>query len=119
MSVWATPDVVIKHRWKGGTHATHANASLSGKTMVTGHLHSLKVTPFNDYNPFTRYGVDTGTLAHPNGPQFAYGEDNPLNHRSGFVILSFSEGKLLMPEIVQVWGDEGQVEFRGQIINVT
>ena len=116
MSVWATPDVVIKHRYKGGVHATHNNTVGAGKTIVTGHLHSLKVTPYADYNG-NRYGVDTGTLAHPYGPQFAYGEDNPLNHRSGFVILSFSEGKLLMPEIVQVW-DEGQVEFRGQIINV-
>jgi len=45
-SCWPTDDVVVKHRWKGGVHATHANASASGKSMVTGHLHSLKVTPY-------------------------------------------------------------------------
>jgi hypothetical protein len=117
MTCWPTPDVVIKHRYKGGVHATHNNTVGAGKTIVTGHLHSLKVTPYSDYNG-NRFGVDTGTLAEPDGPQMAYGEDNPVNHRSGFIILTFKDGKLLWPEIVHKW-DEGQVEFRGQIINVS
>jgi len=117
MTCWATDDVVIKHRFKGGVHATHNNTATAGKTIVTGHLHSLKVTPYSDYNPGVRFGVDTGTLAEPYGPQFSYGEDNPLNHRSGFAILTFKDGKLLWPELVHKW-DEDQVEFRGQIINV-
>jgi hypothetical protein len=116
MTCWATDDVVIKHRFKGGVHATHNNTVGAGKTIVTGHLHSLKVTPYSDYNG-NRFGVDTGTLAEPYGPQFSYGEDNPLNHRSGFAILTFKDGKLLWPELVHKW-DDGQVEFRGQIINV-
>jgi hypothetical protein len=116
MSCWPTPDVVIKHRYKGGIHATHNNTIGAGKTIVTGHLHSLKVTPFADYSG-TRFGVDTGTLAETYGPQMAYGEDNPVNHRSGFAILTFLNGKLLWPELVHKW-DEGQVEFRGQVINV-
>ena len=117
MTCWATDDVVIKHRYKGGVHATHNNTVGAGKTIVTGHLHSLKVTPYADYNG-NRFGVDTGTLAEPYGPQFSYGEDNPLNHRSGFAILTFKDGKLLWPELVHKW-DEGQIEFRGQIINVS
>ena len=117
MTCWPTPDVVIKHRYKGGVHATHNNTVGAGKTIVTGHLHSLKVTPYSDYNG-NRFGVDTGTLAEPDGPQMAYGEDNPVNHRSGFIILTFKDGKLLWPEIVHKW-DEGQIEFRGQIINVS
>jgi hypothetical protein len=117
MTVWPTEDVVIKHRYKGGVHATHNNTIGAGKTIVTGHLHSLKVTPYSDYNG-NRFGVDTGTLAEPYGPQFSYGEDNPLNHRSGFAILTFKDGKLLWPELVHKW-DEDQVEFRGQIINVS
>jgi hypothetical protein len=117
MTVWPTEDVVIKHRYKGGVHATHNNTVGAGKTIVTGHLHSLKVTPYSDYNG-NRFGVDTGTLAEPYGPQFSYGEDNPLNHRSGFAILTFKDGKLLWPELVHKW-DEDQVEFRGQIINVS
>ena len=115
-SIWVNDSVVIKHRFKGGVHATHNNTLNAGKTMVTGHLHSLKVTPFSDYNG-TRYGVDTGTLMDPYGPQAAYGEDNPLNHRSGFVVLTFHKGMLLWPEVVRVIDDES-FEFRGQVIRV-
>lgn len=117
-STWLTDRVVVKHRYKGGIHATHNNTLNSGKTIVTGHLHSLKVTPYSDYNG-TRYGVDTGTLADVNGPQFVdYLEDSPTNWRSGFVVLNFMNGELLMPEIVQKWS-EGYVQFRGQIIDVS
>jgi metallophosphoesterase superfamily enzyme len=116
-SCWPTDEVVVKHRWKGGIHATHGNTSMSGKTMVTGHLHSLKVTPYSDYNG-TRYGVDTGTLAEPAGPQFInYLEDAPTNWRSGFAILTFHEGRLMWPELVTKW-DEGKIEFRGKVYDV-
>jgi hypothetical protein len=118
-SVWINEDVVIKHRWKGGAHATHNNTLASGKTMVTGHLHSLKVTPYTDYNG-TRFGVDTGTLAQPHGPQFNdYTEDGPVNWRSGFAVLTFWKGNLLWPEVVHVIDEEkGLVQFRGEVIRV-
>jgi hypothetical protein len=117
-SCWPTDEVVVKHRWKGGIHATHNNTSASGKSMVTGHLHSLKVTPYSDYNPYPRFGVDTGTLAEPNGPQFSsYLEDGPTNWRSGFAILTFHNGRLMWPELVHKW-DEGKIEFRGKIYDV-
>lgn len=115
-AVWPTEETIIKHRWKGGIHATHNNTVSSGKNIITGHLHSLKCTPWTDYNG-TRYGVDTGTLAEPHGPQFDYVELNPLNWRSGFVVLTFHNGRLLMPELVQKWDDD-HVEFRGQLIKV-
>jgi len=115
-SVWPTPDCVIKHRYKSGVHAAHNNTVGAGINIVTGHLHALKVTPYADYNG-NRYGVDTGTLAEPYGAQFDYGEGDPLNHRSGFAVLTFKGGKLLWPEIVHKW-DENQVEFRGQVINL-
>lgn len=114
---WPTDDVVVKHRYKNGIHATHQGTVASGKSIVTGHLHSLKVTPWSDYNG-TRYGVDTGTLADPAGPQFAdYLEQNPTNWRSGFAVLTFHQGRLLWPEVVHVSGED-QVEFRGQVIDV-
>ena len=116
---WATwnQGTVIKHRYKGGIHAAHNNTVNSGVNIVTGHLHSLKVTPFDDYNG-TRYGVDTGTLAEPTGPQFSnYLEESPTNWRSGFIVLTYHDGKLLWPEVVKVW-DTGFIEFRGQIIDV-
>jgi hypothetical protein len=116
-STWINDDVVVKHRWKGGIHATHNNAMGSGKTMVTGHLHSAKVTPYTDYNG-TRWGVDTGCLASPDGPQFTdYTEDNPKNWIAGFGVLTFHKGQLLPPELVTVW-DNTSVVFRGQIIKV-
>jgi hypothetical protein len=116
-STWINSEVVIKHRFKGGIHATHNNAIWSGKTVITGHLHSAKVTPFTDYNG-TRYGVDTGCLADPDAKAFVdYTEDNPKNWRSGFVVLTFKEGKMLPPELVLVW-DAEHVVFRGELIKV-
>jgi len=117
MLTWVTDDIIVKHRYKGGVHATHNNTVGAGKTIVTGHLHSLKVTPYADYSG-NRFGVDTGTLAEPYGPQFDYAEGNPLNHRSGFAVLTIKDGKLLWPELVHKWTD-GQVEFRGEVIDVS
>ncbi|MES2572436.1 MAG: metallophosphoesterase [Verrucomicrobiota bacterium] len=111
-------DVVIKHRYKGGIGAARANTLNSGKTMVTGHLHQLKVTPFADYNG-NRYGVDTGTLAEPMGPQFEnYLESGVPDWRSGFAVLTFKDSRLLMPQLVQKW-DEGAVEFAGKVYDVS
>lgn len=117
-SCWPTDTVVVKHRMKGGVHATHNNAVNAGVSVVTGHLHSLKVTPFNDYNG-ERYGVDTGTLADPEGPQFVdYLEDNPTNWRSGFAVLTFRNGRLLWPELVHRFSNS-EIQFRGQVIDVS
>lgn len=117
MSVWINDNVVVKHRFKGGVNAAFNNAMASGKTMVTGHLHSQKVIPVSDYNG-TRWGVDTGTMADPYGPQFtAYTEDAPLDWRSGFSLLTFLDGELLPPELITVWR-KGVVAFRGQLFEV-
>src|SRR6185437_12296595 len=97
-SLFINNDVVVKHRLKGGIHATHNNTMWAGKTIVTGHLHSLKATPLTDYNG-TRFGVDTGCLADVFGPQFEYQEDAPRNHRSGFAVLTFHRVELLWPEL--------------------
>lgn len=118
-SAWINDQVVIKHRFKGGIHATHNNTMWAGKTTVTGHLHSLKITPFTDYNG-TRYGIDSGCLADTSGKQFVdYTEDNPKNWRSGFVILTFIDGKLIHPELVMVSDHKkNHVEWRGELIAV-
>lgn len=116
MALFVNDSLVIKHRYANGIHAAHNNAVKSGRSIVTGHLHSLKVTPWTDYNG-TRYGIDTGTLADPDGPQFDYGEENPANHRAGFVVLTIRGGRLLLPELVQVWDDD-HIEFRGDLIRV-
>lgn len=115
-SVWIN-DCVVKHRFKGGIHATHNNTLWAGKSIISGHLHSAKVTPFSDYNG-TRYGVDTGCLASVEHRAFLdYTEDNPKNWRSAFAVLTFRDRKLMMPELVVQW-DEEHVEFRSEIIKV-
>ncbi len=117
-SAWINDDVVVKHRWKGGIHATHNNTLGAGKTMITGHLHSQKVTPYTDYNG-TRYGVDTGCVADTDHKAFVdYTEDAPLNWRSGFVVLTFTNGTLLAPELVTKF-DDHHVQFRGQLHRVS
>jgi len=117
-AVWMNENTVVKHRFKGGIHATHNNTMWSGKNIVTGHLHSLKVTPFSDYNG-VRYGIDTGTLAEPYGPQFEdYTEHGPLNWRSGFAVLTFVNGNLILPELVTTHSPDS-IEFRGRVIKVT
>lgn len=121
-SLWLNDDVVVKHRIKGGIHATRNNTLNAGKTVITGHLHSLKVSPITDYSG-TRFGVDCGTMMEPGlgepwGEQaINYTEDNPLDWRSGFVVLTFHKGKLLWPEVVHVI-EKGKVEFRGEVIEV-
>ena len=110
-------DTVVKHRYKSGIHAPHNNAMWSGRSMITGHLHSMKVMPLSDYNG-TRYGVDCGTMMDPYGQQaYNYTELNPVNWRSGFVLLTFVKGKLLWPEVIFVRGPD-EVEFRGKVIRV-
>lgn len=108
--------VVVKHRWHGGAHAVWQNVVRSGRSILTGHLHSLKIMPYTDYNG-TRWGVDCGMLADPDGPQFAdYTESNAKDWRQGFIVLTFHKGRLLWPEPVWV---RGQImEFRGQVERV-
>lgn len=116
-SLFINDSVVVKHRFKGGQHAPFNNTLASGLSMVTGHLHSAKVTPYTDYRGI-RYGVDTGCLADTYHDAFqGYLEDNPRDWRSGFCVLTFVDGVLLMPELVLVYSPTS-VQFRGEIINV-
>jgi len=112
-------DITVKHRWKGGIHAPYNNCVNSGRTIVTGHLHSAKVIPYTDYSG-TRYGVDHGCIADTKSRAFRnYTEASPLNWRSGFCVLSFIQGRLLMPELCLVVDeDRGLVQWRGQIVKL-
>jgi hypothetical protein len=112
MSLWVNDRVVIKHRWNNGINAGYNNTLRSGKSIITGHDHILKVTPYIDYNGIRFAGQD-GTLAEPGGPQFAYGEDNPSQASSGFLVLPFiRSGLLLEPEVCRVI--DGEAWWRRQ-----
>lgn len=116
-TTWINDDVLITHRHRNGVHATHTNVQANHCSTVTGHLHSLKVTPYTDGRGVTKYGVDTGTLADPMGPQFVdYMEGRQGNWRSGFAVLTFRDGQMLMPELVQKY-DEDTVQFRGHLLH--
>lgn len=103
-------DVVVKHRNVGGIHATYNNTLRSGRSIITGHMHSMKCTPWTDYNGI-RFGVDAGCLADPDHDAFDYTEGNPKDWRSGFAVLTFKNKKLLWPEFCYV--DDGVSYFRG------
>lgn len=115
-SVEINSAIIVKHRQAGGVHATYNNSLKSGRTMVTGHLHSANVKPWTDYNG-TRFGVDTGCMADTYGKQFEYMEDGYRNWVSGFGVLTFRKGVLLWPELVTKF-DKDSVQFRGEIIRV-
>lgn len=102
---------VVRHTHvAGGIHSAYNSTVRAGTHYVHGHLHKLQVTPFGDYRG-RRYGVDTGTLAEPQGEQFNYVQGGPLNWCSGFAVLTYRDGRLLMPELVEVI--DGQAWFRG------
>lgn len=106
-------NVMVKHRYANGVHAAYNNTLKSGWSIVTGHLHRLIVTPWADYNG-RRWGIDTGTLSDPLGPQFDYAENNPSPHTSGFAVLTFKDGRLLPPELCEVIDDVAY--FRGAAV---
>ena len=116
-SVWINGDTVVKHRFRNGVHAARNNVMYAGKHMVTGHLHQGKYEPFPDYNG-VRFGVSLPWMGENYGPQTVdYTEDNPVQWRSGFAVLTFIDGVLCEPEFAIV-RDTGVIEFRGQRIKV-
>lgn len=111
LSLMVNNNIILKHRYHGGIHATYNNTLKAGISIVTGHLHRLQATIWSDYNG-SRFGIDTGTLAEVHGDHMSYGEDNPKNHASGFAVLSIVNGVLVYPEFCYVVNDEAY--FRGQ-----
>ena len=111
-------DVVIRHREYGGEHADWNNVVKGGKTIVTGHDHRTGVVPYRNYRGL-QYGVRCGFMGDAaTDPQFVhYLEARSPNWHPAFVVLTFKGGRLLYPELVTRF-DDGQVEFRGEVIKV-
>lgn len=114
-------DTFIKHRFRGGDHATWNNVLRAGTNIVTGHLHKLEAKPLRGFRDARIWGIECGTLANApvdlpdagDGP-FEYLEDSPVNWTSGFVVLTYYKGRLLPPEFCSV--EFGKAWFRGSIV---
>lgn len=116
-TTWINGETCITHFFHSGIHAVHNNLLKAQCHYVTGHTHSLKVAMWTNAKGETLYGVDTGTIAPSLGMHNVdYQQGRHGNHRSGFAVLTYKNGELLMPEIVQVW-DEDTVQFRGHLLN--
>lgn len=101
----------IRHRFRSGIHGGYNNALHSGVNIVTGHTHQLQVTAVRDRRG-TRWGVETGCMAPPDGPQFEYTEGAPTRAQQGFVVLTFDEnGEMYPPELCEMIN--GHPIFRG------
>jgi len=116
-SFWINDDTVVKHRHKGGRYAGYNNVQASFCNIFTGHTHVLTLSPISTFDQKTYWGVQTGTLADVNSDTFIYCEDSSRDWRQGFIMASWENGKLLMPEMVLV-NDEDSVQFRGEILQL-
>jgi hypothetical protein len=108
----------IRHREKGGIHASYNNTKDSGVSMVTGHDHVADVKAFDDRRG-RRYGVRHGMTADsPRDPQFVnYLEGRKPSWQAALAILTYKNGVLLQPELA-LRHDDDSFEFRGEIIKV-
>lgn len=108
----------IRHRERGGIHASYNNVLHSGVNIVTGHDHVADCKRFDDRRGF-RWAVRTGMLADDarDPPFLNYLEGRKPNWQSAFVVLFYRSGRLLQPQ--HCWRiDEDTVEFMGEIIKV-
>lgn len=108
---WGTDPLLVLHNFKGGVHAGHNNVVATSVHVVSGHDHAQGVARYTNERG-TFYGINPGVFADPNGPQFRYTRGRPKNWRSGFAVLTFKDGMLLPPELVEVV--RGVAYFRGQ-----
>jgi len=107
-------DVEVRHRFRGGIHATWNNALHAGLTIVTNHTHQLQVYAVRNRNG-SHWGIETGMLGDPQSPAFEYTEGAPSRAVEGFVLLTFDdEGHLLPPEFCEMI--RGRPVFRGQYL---
>lgn len=108
------PGVLVAfHVWHRGVHAAYNNTVKAGISTMTGDTHQLTIRPHNDFTG-RRWGIEAGTLADPNWPQFRYTLGQTQRAAPGFVVLTISNGRLLTPEPAEVVDDA--CWFRGSAI---
>lgn len=113
---------LLIHAIRSGIHAQYNNVQAAHISVISGHLHSQKVSPRSTLSPVnggTIYGVDVGMLGATTGPQFSYRLGTPSDWRSGFAVITFADGLLMPPELCTVINeDAGLVFFRGKLIQI-
>jgi hypothetical protein len=111
------PECTVKHRGRhNGLHGTFNELRALGASFIHGHLHAQKLVSWENAHG-TIYGVDLGMLAPKDHPGFDYVEDDAVNWRSGFALLTFSDGRLEVPELATVKDEgRGELRFRGKTL---
>ena len=108
-------DTIILHDWHQGVHSGWNDVMKSGGySVVTGHTHELS---YKTHRGFGRahYGIKTGMLADEDQTEFNYRGGKPgMLWTSGFVVLTWKDGKLLPPELATVV--DGMCYFRGDAV---
>lgn len=115
MSLWVNNQCVVKHRIGQGRHAAYTNLQKAGSISgQTGHTHRLLVEVVGNWRG-RFYWAESGTLAEPGGPQFAYAEDNPTEACSGFLTTLFDRsGQMFCPQMVEV--QNGRATWKDQVV---
>lgn len=108
----------IRHREKGGIHASYRNTLEAGVSIVTGHDHVADVKPYTDRRG-RRYGVRHGmSMDSARDPQTVnYLEGRTPNWQAALAVLHYRNGTLLYPELALREDDE-HFQFRGEFIRV-
>lgn len=109
-------ELEIKHRFKGGIYSTRLNPLHAGISYCAGHDHNAQLHRLRNLVQ-SLWGVNTGMMAEPWGPQFEYQENNPSNHEGAIAFLQFKDHKMLPPELA-IRTEAGKVFFRGQVYTV-
>lgn len=105
-------DTVILHDWHSGLHSGWNDVLKGGCNVVTGHTHELGFKAHAGFK-HTHFGIKTGMLAEEDQEQFQYRKGKPgFNWRSGFVVLTWVNKRLIQPEFCTVEFD-GRAYFRG------
>lgn len=109
-------ELEVKHRFKGGMYATRNNVINAGISMCVGHDHNRQSYRFRNARG-TCYGFDPGCMAELFNPSFEYQECNTYNHASGLAVVTFINGKMMPPELVEI-DEPGKAWFRGRAYEV-
>ena len=116
-TLWVNGNTCFTHFYHSGMHAIWNNLLKGQCNYVSSHRHTPEVRAYTRADGTTIFGVDTGTLADALGAHnLDYQQGRHGNHRSAFAVLTWKDGKLLMPELCQKW-DEDHVQFRGHILH--